>query len=62
MMRKLFMCAAAIVALQSTIPVESAESTLGYDSSADPFAQLRDAQIEASRDGKRILVIAGGEW
>jgi thiol:disulfide interchange protein len=40
----------------------SAESTLGYDSTADPFVQLREAQVEAKRDGKRILVIAGGDW
>ena len=61
-MNKVFMCAAAMFALQFAIPADSAESTLGYDSAADPFALLRDAEIVASREDKRILVIAGGEW
>jgi hypothetical protein len=40
----------------------SAQDSIGYDPSADPFAQLAAAQAEARDDDKRILIIAGGEW
>ena len=39
-----------------------AQSSLGYDSSADPFSLLQDAKVRAADDSKHILVIAGGEW
>jgi hypothetical protein len=40
----------------------AADSSLGYDPAADPFAQLREARAEAERDGKNVLVVAGGDW
>jgi len=40
----------------------AADSSLGYDPSADPFAKVREARAEAERAGKRVLVIAGGDW
>ena len=39
-----------------------AQDDLGYDSAADPFAQLAEARAQAATQGKHILVIAGGDW
>ncbi len=33
-----------------------------YDPARDPEQDLRDAQTEAGRSGKRILLDVGGEW
>jgi hypothetical protein len=40
----------------------AAQHDLGYDPAADPFALLRTAQDSAAEQGKRVLVVAGGDW
>jgi thioredoxin-related protein len=35
---------------------------MGYDRRADPFAQVSTASAQARQEGKRILVMAGGDW
>lgn len=34
----------------------------GYDPDADPFDQYQTAIAQAQREGKLVLVIAGGDW
>ena len=33
-----------------------------YDAAANPFTALKHAEREAHKSGKRILVMAGGDW
>jgi hypothetical protein len=56
-MRVLWSLLAAVL-LSST----SFAGDLGYDPSADPFAQYQDAVTEAAAENKLVLVIAGGDW
>ena len=44
------------------IAVSCSNSELGYDPKADPNEQLSLAAESATAEGKRILVIAGGDW
>jgi hypothetical protein len=37
-------------------------SSSGYDPQADPFDQYQAAIDQAHREGKLVLVIAGGDW
>jgi hypothetical protein len=37
-------------------------TTIGYDPSADAFAQLESALAAAQAGDKLLLVIAGGDW
>jgi len=39
-----------------------AETHSPYDAAANPFTALKHAEKEAQASGKRILVIAGGDW
>lgn len=39
-----------------------AEPATPYDASANPFTALEQAKQEAQASGKRILVMAGGDW
>ena len=43
-------------------PTGRAETELGYEPTADPFAQLKAAKSAAAERGRPILVIAGGDW
>jgi Thioredoxin-like len=55
---KRFMCLALLLIGAAA----RAQSDLGYDPSADPFAQLSHARAVAAEQDKRVLVIAGGDW
>jgi thiol:disulfide interchange protein len=52
----------AFAALALVTADARAQSSLGYDPTTDPFAELARAQEEAAAEGKLILVEAGGEW
>jgi thioredoxin-related protein len=39
-----------------------AQSELGYDPAADPFAQVQAAKVTATAEQKHILLVAGGDW
>lgn len=39
-----------------------AESVIGYEPDADPYALLKTAESEAAAESKLILLIAGGDW
>lgn len=54
----------AVVAglLLSLPPAWLAAEELGYDPSADPFAELEAARDAAAAEGKLVLVVAGGDW
>jgi thioredoxin-related protein len=55
------MLAAALVIITMTA-VARTDNGLGYDPSADPFQQYREAIAAAAAQNKLVLVIAGGEW
>ena len=43
-------------------PLAAAPGSLGYDPAADPAEGLGIAVTRAQTEGKRILVVVGGEW
>ena len=45
-----------------TLLTACSSGNFGYDAKADPFALLESAKTQARAEGKRILVVAGGEW
>jgi thioredoxin family protein len=47
------------LALASTA---ASAANLGYDPQADPFDQYQSAIAQAQREGKLVLLIAGGDW
>jgi hypothetical protein len=54
-----------VVAIFFTVALPStAQPTkgLGYDSAVNPSIVLKNAMAEARSTGKKVLVIAGGEW
>lgn len=56
-------CALLALSLIGSVPVEALEpGYLGYDPEANPQEDLRLAVAEAARDGKRIILVVGGEW
>lgn len=50
------------VALLAPAALCRAAGELGYDPSADPFAQVMAARAEAAAADKLVLVVAGGDW
>jgi hypothetical protein len=53
---------AAALLYFAAVDAHAQASVLGYDPDADPFQLLREAEAEAAREDKLVLVIAGGDW
>ncbi len=52
---------AALVLLVACVTAQ-ADTDLGYDPEADPFAQYEQAIAEANATNKLVLIVAGGDW
>jgi thioredoxin-related protein len=50
----------AMVALLTAAPGQ--KSSAGYDPSRDPAKDLAELVKQTSQDGRRILLVVGGEW
>jgi len=51
-----------VMCIASLVCTSALASTSGYDPGADPFDQYQSAINQAQREGKLVLVIAGGDW
>ena len=59
------LCCLAIAAsflLAATPPSVETRQDAGYDPSRDPAQDLRSAIADAQENGKRIILVVGGEW
>ncbi len=56
------MRAFALILLSAVFAAGCSTDNIGYDASADPFAQLSNAKARARAERKLILVVAGGDW
>jgi thiol:disulfide interchange protein len=57
-----FVSAAKIILLGALLVAPVAGNTAGYDPSRNPDQDLQQVIKQAQQDGKRILLVVGGEW
>ena len=57
-----FVCSATFTTGCSEEPAEPQLPSAGYQVQADPFADLQEAIVEATRSDRRILLEVGGDW
>lgn len=59
---KLLPAIAAVLIVFAVVACSQFTKTAGYDPEADPVQALEHALREAQTSGKKVLVIAGGDW
>lgn len=62
MLRRIAMAAGLMIVAAFACATSTSNTELGYDPSADPFAQYHAAIEQARAEDKLVLVIAGGDW
>ena len=58
----LLRCALALLLFLAFSACQRGPANLGYDPAKDPVVELEQAKRDAARSGKRVMIIAGGEW
>jgi thioredoxin-related protein len=61
-MRKASILAAAALALCAAVAPAQPKKDIGYDPHANAFEQRDAALAKADAEGKRLLLISGGDW
>lgn len=59
---KLLRYTLALFLLLMVSACQKAPSNLGYDPAKNPIVELQQAKQEAAQSGRRVMIIAGGDW